>query len=179
MCFFKIFSSKSFVFLFINISAFSDVILFIYFLNKWFRNSDKSTSALPAKTLTTTEGEHPQLCLCISSTLLKLLTDSACSQSDDLPCCACITRTSATFANDDKRLFDQRRRSKRPDKLGKDRPVGTSFRAERNPLHPNQFNLSHDLLHPAPRRFSLEQQRGNKQQTFPLCLQKVWSQTLF
>lgn len=70
--------------------------------------------------MTTTEGEHPQLCLCISSTLLKLLTDSACSQSDDLPCCARITRTSATFANDNKSLFDQRQQSERPDKLGKD-----------------------------------------------------------
>lgn len=61
-------------------------------------NYSCSSSLLPKeKTLTTTEGEHPQLCLCISSTLLKLLTDSACSQSDDLPCCARITRTSATF----------------------------------------------------------------------------------
>ncbi len=83
---------------------------------------EKSWKTSPAfvpeeEALTTTEGEYPQLWLCISSTLLKLLTDSACSQSDDLPCCACITRTSATFANDDKSLFHQRWRSERPDKL--------------------------------------------------------------
>ncbi|CAB1417134.1 unnamed protein product [Pleuronectes platessa] len=70
--------------------------------------------------LSTTEGERPQLCLCISSTLLKLLTGSACSQSDDLPCCARITSTSATFANDDKSLFDQRQRSDGARNLRKD-----------------------------------------------------------
>ncbi|KAM7424351.1 hypothetical protein PAMA_000611 [Pampus argenteus] len=46
---------------------------------------------------------------------------SACSQSDDLPCCVSSIRTSATFANDNKSLFDQQRQEI-PDRLRKDTP---------------------------------------------------------
>lgn len=136
-----------------------------------------SSSPLPKeKTLTTTEGEHLQLCLCISSTLLKLLTDSACSQSDDLPCCACITRTSATFSNDDKSLFDQWRQSERPDTLERyniDPLVPASVLSE---MH----SISNRINNPTcPNRATtccIHHQDASAQNN--TILQNVWSQSL-